>query len=201
MLLFAHAGITLGAAFGLEMAVNRLRRFRRGNPAKAHEGSSPASRIVRAVDYRLVLIGALLPDVVDKPLGHYLLSDSLNNNGRIFAHTFLFFLILLIVGLYRLWRGGHIGVMVLALASGGHLVLDEMWHTKVTLWWPFYGWSFPEYLEIDMWGWLGNLYAGLSGRPDTFIPEIIGAVILVSVVLLLIWKGGLVRFLKEGWLV
>ena len=92
-------------------------------------------------------------------------------------------------------------MMVLALASGGHLLLDEIWHTKETLWWPFYGWSFPEYKEVDMWDWLTDLYDGLSGRLDTFIPEIIGTVILVPVVVLLIWKGAFARFLKEGRLV
>jgi hypothetical protein len=35
-------------------------------------------------DIRLLILGSLLPDLIDKPLGHIILPE---NNGRIFAHT------------------------------------------------------------------------------------------------------------------
>ena len=37
----------------------------------------------------LAALGAILPDLVDKPLGHLLLQETLDN-GRIFGHSLLF---------------------------------------------------------------------------------------------------------------
>lgn len=50
------------------------------------------------IDYRVVFIGALLPDMIDKPLGMILLPL---HNGRVFAHTLLFALMLLSLSLKR----------------------------------------------------------------------------------------------------
>ena len=65
------------------------------------------------MDYRLVAVGSLLPDLVDKPVGMILLPL---NNGRVFGHTLLSILILLLIGL-RCRR-----FMFLSLASYLHLI-------------------------------------------------------------------------------
>jgi hypothetical protein len=72
MLLFGHIGITLGVAWLIE------------------------SKLKVKMDYRLIIIGSLLPDIIDKPVGMILLPL---NNGRVFGHTLLFILILLLIGL------------------------------------------------------------------------------------------------------
>ncbi len=49
---------------------------------------TPRHQAVDPTDYRLVAVGAMLPDVVDKPLGIYLLRRQLRN-GRVYGHTLL----------------------------------------------------------------------------------------------------------------
>lgn len=83
-----------------------------------------------AIDYRLVMGGALLPDVVDVWFG-----------GARYLHT----LLAAVVGLFGvmlLTRGRrHLRRQVLALPIGVfcHLVLDGMWTRTGTFWWPVIG--------------------------------------------------------------
>jgi len=161
---------------------------------------SQLGAVTGAIDYRLALLGSMLPDIIDKPMGHYFLADTFNN-GRIFAHTLLFFLLLLSIGLYRLWRGGRTGFIILALCSGGHLILDEMWRIPQTLFWPLHGWAFPKSPQItDWWQVLSRWFHGLETNPATYIPEIIGLVILLPIGLVLLRSGRLFQFLRCGYL-
>src|SRR2546428_6798306 len=52
------------------------------------------------IDYRLVLFGAILPDVIDKPLAFVLSLE-----GRLWAHTFLFLFAILALSFVPSWRG------------------------------------------------------------------------------------------------
>jgi hypothetical protein len=85
-----------------------------------------------AVDYRLVMLGALLPDAIDGPFG-----------GVRYAHTLaasaamLLVVMLATIGRRRLRRqllGIPIGMLI-------HLILDGMWTDARVFWWPFRGWS------------------------------------------------------------
>ena len=71
MLLFAHTGITLGTAKIMARAAGWREK---GLPAQ--------------LDYRLVLIGSMLPDLIDKPLGGVIPPLG---NGRIYSHTRCFY--------------------------------------------------------------------------------------------------------------
>lgn len=88
-----------------------------------------------AIDHRLVIVGALLPDLVDVWSG-----------GRWLAHTVLFSIVLLT--LVMLGTRGHrlLRRRLLALPIGTflHLVLDGMWTDKQVFWWPVYGSSFGD---------------------------------------------------------
>lgn len=109
MFILGHIGIALGVIY----AINA--RFRLG------------------VDYRLVILGSLLPDIIDKPLGNIILHDALNN-GRIIGHSFAFLLLLAVIGItYKK------GVLYAAYGVLTHLILDWMWLNPVTLLWPLLG--------------------------------------------------------------
>ena len=66
MLPFAHLWITLGTAGVLDYVRRCPSGHRLARPVRANPGL--ASEITR-IDYRMVLLGAMLPDIIDKPIG------------------------------------------------------------------------------------------------------------------------------------
>lgn len=80
--------------------------------------------------------GALLPDLIDKPLGHVFLAIGY---GRIYSHTLLFLLAAVLVGAIVYWR--YRSALALAAAAGiaSHQVLDAMWREPTNWLYPFLG--------------------------------------------------------------
>src|SRR3954467_2706565 len=86
-----------------------------------------------ALDYRLVMIGSVVP-ALDVVAG-----------GPAVLHTLVFAVALLTVIMLstqhrRLLRRRLISLPI-GLMTG--LVLDGAWTTKSVFWWPFFGWAFP----------------------------------------------------------
>lgn len=165
MLLFGHIGITLGVFFGILYFAPRLKTI---------------------IDPRYLAIGALLPDFIDKPLGMIVFASTISN-GRMISHTLVFSLTLFLIGLYLYDKKSDIRVITLATGSFFHLTEDQMWATPQTLFWPFLGWYFPKDSVVDGLGFLLMLFKE-SFIPEfshgfipthTFIPEIIGMMVLV----------------------
>jgi membrane-bound metal-dependent hydrolase YbcI (DUF457 family) len=98
----------------------------------------------------LAAVGAILPDLIDKPLRHLLLQSTLDS-GRIYAHTLLFLGMVGLAGMlyWKVW----LTPLMLAVAAGvaSHLVLDSMWTNPTTLFWPALGpfepMHYPDYFE------------------------------------------------------
>lgn len=86
-----------------------------------------------AVDYRLVMAGAVLPDAVDLLFG-----------GAGPLHTLLFSVVLLFAVMLGTRGRRHARRRLLAVPIGTfvHLVLDGMWKRTIVFWWPFFGTSF-----------------------------------------------------------
>lgn len=95
------------------------------------------------IDYRLVILGALLPDIVDKPLGRYIFVDYFEN-GRIFGHTILFLTVITLAAIYINKRYNIPALFSLSLAVFSHLIADVMWFDPRTLFWPLLGLRFPR---------------------------------------------------------
>jgi hypothetical protein len=158
MLLFGHLGVTLGIFFGLGIFIPTLRAI---------------------IDPRYLAIGAILPDLIDKPMGEVIFASTFSS-GRIVGHSLLFSLLLFLAGLYV--YEGRRDIRVLSLASGSflHLFEDQMASDPQTFLWPLFGWSFPRDSRD---------YVGVGHILDMFeasfhfeflqnhIPEILGAVI------------------------
>ena len=108
-----------------------------GAPAPAPRANKPRSNRPSLFDYRLVALGALLPDIIDKPLAWFILGDRVEDN-HLFAHTMLFGLVLGLPGLYLAWRGNP---LLISLACGVimHLFCDPVLREPRTLAWPLYG--------------------------------------------------------------
>ena len=83
-------------------------------------------------------LGSVLPDLIDKPLGHILFANSISY-GRIYCHTLAFFLILLVAGII-LWHERK-NILLLGVAAGviSHQVLDLMWERPANWFWPVLG--------------------------------------------------------------
>lgn len=145
MLLFAHLGLTLAAAKLTE-------RF----------GLRP--------DLPIVLLGSILPDLIDKPLG-YLIYGSMAT-GRIFAHTLLFLLVL--VALAAILKSRPLGSLAFGVLA--HQALDAMWRTPEVFLWPLLG-DFPVKTHMSVLGYFEMLMRGLE-NPGIFIPELLGLLCL-----------------------
>ena len=132
----AHVVMASGAAWGVERVVWRVFRRRGSRP----ENEQPAPQLSSLFDYRFVALGALLPDIIDKPLAWFILGDRVEDN-HLFAHTMLFGLILALPGLYPASRGNP---WLISLACGVivHLFCDPVLREPRTLAWPLYGTTF-----------------------------------------------------------
>ncbi len=119
----------------------------------------------RNIDLKVLLLGALLPDLIDKPLGHILLPG---NNGRIIAHTLLFSALLLLIGLA--WKSA----LPLSLGVSMHQLLDSMYLSPESSLWPVLG-PFPS-TDFHISSWLDSLT-----DPFIIIAELVGLAILVVV--------------------
>ncbi len=169
MFIFGHLGITLGIFFLAGLAVPSIRRH---------------------LDYRFIALGALLPDLIDKPIGRILFAESVAS-GYLVAHSLVFVIVISLIG-YALYRQrGDSRVIQVAGASFLHLVEDQMWKSPVTLLWPALGWGFPH----------GNAYGSftnyvLDAGSSCCVPKLsIGFVFEVVGVFVL--AGMLVRYLRR----
>lgn len=117
------------------------------------------------MDLRFLAIGAILPDLIDTPLGFAGWSEF--QNVRLAAHSLLFGATLMVIVLLTTRRGRpRKRWMPLAIGVLVHLLLDAMWAQPETLWWPFLGWSFTatgfatvaDYLAALLTDW--RMWAG-----------------------------------------
>lgn len=164
MLLFGHIGVTLGIFFGLGFFIPRLRTI---------------------IDPKYLAIGALLPDLIDKPIGLIIFASTFEN-GRIISHTLLFVLSLFLVGLYVYEKKKDTKVLSLASGSFFHLMEDQMWATPKTLFWPLLGLRFPRsQTEFNGIEYLTRLFENsfTFHVSRSSVPEILGIGIIVILAL------------------
>lgn len=151
------------------------------------------------IDFRLIILGSILPDFIDKPLGFICWQLCLGNiNGRTIAHTLLFLAFLLISGLSFLIYKKNPCIFILAAAYGGHLIFDEMWKYPAVLFWPVYGLSFPPRAASGFLDQIRAWFYTLQVEPRVFIPEIAGGIILLLLFIRMIRNKELMIFWREG---
>jgi inner membrane protein len=193
MLLFGHIGITLGVATVLANFPSFRTRLST-NPRQQRFRLSPFHYLVDLIDVRLLMIGALLPDAIDKPLGHVIFPEILSN-GRTYCHTLLFLILLFSLGTWIYKRSGRTWLLVLSFGIGLHLVLDQIWLTPRTFFWPFYSFTFDKGNISD---WFSNMAHSLLINPGIFIPEVIGFVVLAGFIWWLVRRRKLLAFIWHG---
>ena len=204
MLLLGHIGITTGLAWLTNLCSTKLTRQRAYNgnsrdvTSSQTDGEIPANPVqgtlIHKLDIRLVMVGSILPDIIDKPIGHFIYRD-IFNNGRIFSHSLLFLIFISLTGLILYKKRRSTWMLALSFGTLMHLILDQMWSTPETLLWPVYGLAFPKGGDYE---WLPEMLHILTADPTAFIPEIIGGVILIVFCAVLLYKRKFTDFIKYG---
>lgn len=177
MIFFGHVGITTAAVKTYEKISGKIVRRDTSN-----------------IDYRVVILGAMLPDIIDKPIGAYFFRSTFHNS-RIFSHSILFSILMMILGGCYLHKHKNNNIFILGVCSFIHQVLDSMWLYPGILYWPLYGWKFPTRPEGN---WVESSLGKLLTDPYVYVPEVIGAVIAVYYIGKMISKGSIRKFLKSG---
>lgn len=202
MLFFGHAGITIGIVKACQTLSTAGRSRRSGPSLKTEFGGVERSGLLlldavgdkmNSIDYRSVLLGSLLPDLVDKPMWIFT-NANFQWAGRGYAHTFLFNFLLLIAGLILATRRNKTSLLTTCMCSFIHLVFDRIWLSPIILWWPLLG-PIPR---GPTEGWFPSLWHELISNPYVFVSEIVGFVIVLYVTLRLLARERAVHFLKTG---
>lgn len=95
------------------------------------------------VDVRFLLVGAILPDLIDLPLGALLFADRYST-GELWSHTLLVPTAYMVIVLLATRRGRtRRAWMALGVGWLFHLLLDGMWVDRDVLLWPFFGFEIP----------------------------------------------------------
>ena len=206
MLLFGHIGITAGVVKACDTLVSMSRPDNSYEPGsgsrfgivirkqrlRLHHLLSGIKGRIGSIDYRIVLLGSLLPDIIDKSL--WLLAVGyIAPSGRGYAHTLLFNLALFICGLI-LVRYRKSWLLIISLCSFMHLIFDQIWNSPVVLLWPLLG-PIPEKETV---GWLFNIIQALFSQPSVYIPEIIGLVIVLLFAYRLMIRRSFISFIRSG---
>jgi len=212
MFVFGHAGLTLGAAL---VIAGTARGRSSSRLAVTNQLDKPLSKestqsnrcgalrswleyLAGKIDLRLLLIGSLLPDIIDKPISHYFLRETFSN-GRIFSHTLLFLITITLVGLcvYR-WLHQN-WLLVLAFGTFTHLILDMMWFTPRTFYWPLYGFTFER---MRLGYMFEDIIRLMRNEPLLFTlicsVEFMGAIIIGWFLWSLIRRRRLIAFIRRG---
>jgi len=211
MLIFGHAGVTLGAA-ALLTASLKGRHFSQDKRSQVAAPGRRSSQTVPAlsdppgdkvswltslgsyIDIRLLLIGSLLPDIIDKPVGLFFFGG-IFSHGRIFCHTLLFLILVTLAGLYLYQRHRKSWLFILSLGTFTHLIFDQLWHAPRLLFWPFYGFAFERAVVSD---WMPNMLHALLTDPKVYVPELVGVAILLCFGLMLVRRRKVCAFFKYG---
>ncbi len=205
MLLFGHIGITTGVVKAYDILASMTKPGSKYQPGSSLKISTVISKKLRlhyllngakgridSMDYRMVLVGSLLPDIIDKPLWFFTAAES-PFNGRGYTHGLLLNLALFIGGLVLI-RYRKSWLLLISLSSFIHLIFDRMWNSPAVLLWPLLG-PFPREEKI---GWLSNIFQVLFSQPDVYIPEIIGLAIVLLFAYRVVMRKSITSFVKSG---
>jgi membrane-bound metal-dependent hydrolase YbcI (DUF457 family) len=119
-------------------------------------------------------IGAVLPDLIDKPLGYLILPSTLGY-GRIYTHTLLLTILVLSLGIgFWKWKRNP-GILGLGVGILSHQILDLMWVQPRDWYYPILG-SFTRGVTEDYIGIM--TLQELANPLEIAIAVLVGAAIM-----------------------
>lgn len=180
MFIFGHVGITVGVVYLFAFLFFKGKR----------------TWFAGDIDFRLVIVAAMLPDIVDKLVGMVLFKEEISN-GRLFTHSiFVIGIISILIFIaVRIKYGPTLKTLLYVPPIWMHLILDRMWEEPDTLFWPLFGAGFPK-LDIEV----GDYFSILLSEPYILAGEILGALIIVALVIRhrVYTKTNILGFLRDG---
>lgn len=120
------------------------------------------------VDVRFLVLGAILPDIIDLPIGTIFLAERYST-GELWFHTLVLATTYMVLVLIFTRRGRRRrAFMAVGIGWLFHLLLDGMWAVEEVFLWPFFGWEIPpgeapfwplawERAMSDPWRWVKEL--------------------------------------------
>lgn len=148
------------------------------------------------MDLRWVLLGSVLPDLLDKPLGAVFFNDQFETH-RLMGHALVFPVLGLFAVLGLTKRGSALrkGLIGVVIGSLVHLVLDGAWIDAEAFMWPFFGLDFPAVADSA----IGPLLERMVKDPLVWAGEAVGLGYCIY-----LWRrwlsdeGEIRRFVAEG---
>ncbi|WFN34054.1 metal-dependent hydrolase [Methanogenium sp. S4BF] len=141
----------------------------------------------RAVIY--CSIGSLLPDIIDKPVGHLILATL--GNGRIFFHSLTICGIVAFLGFIILIKWRHPGLLFIAAGMLSHQLADAMWAIPNSWYWPFLGWFRPKYMPF----YFEDMFSLEFSSPSELLVIILGLILLICMVHA--WRKGNIALFRR----
>lgn len=150
----------------------------------------------RRIDYRFVLLGAVLPDVVDGLLGLFFFEGPA---GRWIAHSLVAVIVVSVAIVVAFQGERRLALFGIGVGWLLHLVADGMWLAPETFFWPLFGTGFSR-APAEPYSW--DLFANPLSNAGAWAQELLGAAILAWfwVAFSLGRNDRLKLFLKDGYL-
>ena len=204
-----------GAQHGLEAKEHRTGAAAGDTTSEDRGRTSFAHKVLlflRRLDYRIIMVSSMLPDIIDKPIGAFFFRETFSS-GHIYGHTLLFFILTASAGLYLYKSRGITWAPALSIGVFAHLIFDRIWHSPRTLFWPLLGASFakedvsiiippilrePALNAGDLNNWIPDVLRNWLTLPRDYVPEIAGMAVLLLFAYVLIRKKQVLRFLRSG---
>ena len=192
MFLLGHIGITIAIICLLTFLI-----------AKYQSKIPKQTTFSMDIDFRIVIIAAIFPDIIDKIVGMIIFKEEIGS-GRIFTHSMLVIGVISIFSiiLYRLNFGHFLRTLFYISPLWIHLLLDRMWETPKVLFWPTFGISFPR-VDVEF----SDFFTILVSNPYILTGEILGSLIIFTIIIRyrLYVKERFFNFIKNGklklWLI
>lgn len=127
-------------------------------------------------------IGSLLPDIIDKPVGHIILASL--GNGRIFFHSLTVCALMVLLGFIILMKWRHPGLLFIAAGMLSHQLADAMWAAPQSWYWPFMGWFRPKYMPF----YFEDMFSLEFSSPSELLIIVLGIILVICMVQA--WRNG-----------
>ncbi|TWH47693.1 metal-dependent hydrolase [Sporomusa sp. KB1] len=149
---------------------------------------------LRQIDYRIVIVSSLLPDIIDKSL-FKLLESSYTYESRAIGHSLVFLGFIGILAAIQWFWNKKTWLAPVFIGALFHDVFDVMWIHPGIFYWPLEGWQFSK--PIDE-AWLGTIQLGWYKIKQRDLFDNISVLILLYFFMKVALGGKILEFVRKG---